>query len=204
MTYKVELKNVLKKYGDRTILKDLNLIFDNRHVYIIFGKNGCGKSTLLNILAKYDTNYKGSYVCNGFKIAYLLQDDLLFRNLTVEENLMLQLKALKSNFDYKMINTLASKLGLLDFLNSKVSELSGGEKKKVAIGQIILTDADIILLDEPTANIQKEYAKDLMNFIYEEFRDKILIISSHDNLHQNNDRNFVKIELKDGEAKYGV
>ncbi|HFR3659217.1 TPA: ATP-binding cassette domain-containing protein, partial [Streptococcus suis] len=148
--------------------------------------------------------YKGSYVCNGFKIAYLLQDDLLFRNLTVEENLMLQLKALKSNFDYKMINTLASKLGLLDFLNSKVSELSGGEKKKVAIGQIILTDADIILLDEPTANIQKEYAKDLMNFIYEEFRDKILIISSHDNLHQNNDRNFVKIELKDGEAKYGV
>ncbi|HFR3882785.1 TPA: ATP-binding cassette domain-containing protein, partial [Streptococcus suis] len=106
-------------------------------------------------------------------MAYLLQDDLLFRNLTVEENLMLQLKALKSNFDYKMINTLASKLGLLDFLNSKVSELSGGEKKKVAIGQIILTDADIILLDEPTANIQKEYAKDLMNFIYEEFRDKI-------------------------------
>ncbi|HEM4165083.1 TPA: AAA family ATPase, partial [Streptococcus suis] len=46
MTYKVELKNVLKKYEDRTILKDLNLIFDNRHVYIIFGKNGCGKSTL--------------------------------------------------------------------------------------------------------------------------------------------------------------
>ncbi|MDY4560812.1 MAG: ATP-binding cassette domain-containing protein [Peptostreptococcus porci] len=204
MTYKVELKNVLKKYENRTILKDLNLIFDNSHVYIIFGENGCGKSTLLNILAKYDTNYMGSYDCNGYKIAYLLQDDLLFRNLTVEENLMLQLKALKSNFDYKRINTLASKLGLLDFLNSKVSELSGGEKKKVAIGQIILTDADIILLDEPTANIQKEYAKDLMNVVYEEFRDKILIIASHDNLYQNNDMHFVKIELKDGEAKYGV
>lgn len=146
----------------------------------------------------------GSYDCNGFKIAYLLQDELLFRNLTVEENLILQLKALKSRCDYKMINTIVDKLGLLDFLNNKVSELSGGERKKVAIGQIMLTDADIILLDEPSASIQKEYAKDLMNFIYEEFRDKILIIASHDNLYQDNYRNFVKIELRGGEAHYGV
>lgn len=204
MTYSIELKNVSKKYGDRIILRELNFIFNNDHIYIIFGENGCGKSTLLNILSKYDTDYKGSYNCNSLRIAYLMQEDLLFRNLTVKENLILQLKALKNNCDYRKIDTVASKLGLLDFLESKVSELSGGEKKKVSIAQIILMEADIILLDEPTANIQKEYAKELLNIIYEEFKDKILIIASHDNLYKNSDRHFVRIELKEGRIQYGV
>lgn len=58
-----------------------------------------------------------------------------------------------------------------------------------------MTDADIILLDEPTANIQKEHLNNLLDTIYSEFKNKILIIATHDNLFKHNDDRFVKIEL---------
>lgn len=106
--------------------------------------------------------------------------------------------------DPTRIKTLAGKLGLLDLLDSKVSQLSGGEKKKVAIGQLILKEADLILLDEPTANIQKEYAQELIDIIYEEFKGKILIIASHDKLSRPSDSEMVKIKLEDGVAHYGI
>ena len=197
MNYNIKLKNISKKYGDNIILDNVDLHFDNNHIYVLIGKNGCGKSTLLNIISKYDTNYDGCYENNELTIGYLLQDDLLFRNLTVKENFTLQVKALYRGNNHEKINSMARKLGLLDFLNKKVSELSGGEKKKVAIGQIILTNADIILLDEPTANIQKEHAKDLLNIIYNEFKEKILIIASHDKC-------LVKVKLKNGKVHYGI
>ena len=204
MTYKVTLKNLTKKFGSRVILRDLNLKFDKDHIYLITGKNGCGKSTLLNILSKYDTDYEGDYDSNGLRIAYLLQDDLLFRNLTVEDNLKLQIMAEGKEPDPTRIKTLAGKLGLLDLLDRNVSQLSGGEKKKVAIGQLILKEADLVLLDEPNANIQKEYAQDLIDFIYEEFKGKILVIASHDKLKEPRDREMVKIKLEDGVAYYGI
>lgn len=133
-----------------------------------------------------------------------MQEDLLFRNLTVEENLNLQIMAEGKELDPTRIKTLAGKLGLLDLLDSKVSQLSGGEKKKVAIGQLILKEADLILLDEPTANIQKEYAQELIDIIYEEFKGKILIIASHDKLSRPSDSEMVKIKLEDGVAHYGI
>lgn len=204
MSYSITLKILTKKYGDKIIFDNVTLCFDNEHIYIINGENGCGKSTLLNILSKYDTDYMGSYECGNFKIGYLLQEDLLFRNLTVRENLELQLNALKLDDKDNKIFDIANELGLIELLDHKIYELSGGEKKKVSIAQIILTDADIILLDEPTANIQKEYANTLVETIYSEFENKILIIATHDKLHRVNNKCFVNIKLKDGVAEYGV
>ena len=201
MRYEIELKNITKRYDNKTILDNISISLNNEHVYVLIGKNGSGKSTLLNIIAKYDSNYDGVYKLNGLTTAYLLQDDLLFRNLSVKENLLLQCIATNKEYSNTMKEVI-EKLGLQNFLNKKIAELSGGEKKKVSIGQVMLKKADIILLDEPTSNIQKEYAKELMDIILEVFENKILVISSHDDLYQGD--KIIRIELNDGEIDYGV
>ena len=204
MIYNIELKNIQKKYGDRIIINNGNFNFDNKHIYIISGKNGCGKSTLLNIISNYDTDYKGSYNKHKLKVAYLLQEDMLFRNLTVKENLKLKIYALYLTNNDEIITYISDKLNLHDILEKKIYELSGGEKKKVGIGQILISDSDIILLDEPISNIQEDYAKELMDIIFDVFRDKILIITSHKDICSKTNRPFIKIEIKEGDVKYEV
>lgn len=198
MSNKIELIGVTKKYGDRYILNRVDLSLDSNHIYILVGKNGCGKSTLFNIISGYDNDYSGSVQLNGLSVGYLLQNDMLFRNLTVRENLMLQAAALHRDKEKGLIECVSQQLDLQNLLDRRVSELSGGEKKKVSIAQIMLKNTDIVLLDEPTANIEKEYAKDLIRTIYDAFREKILIISSHDALFEYDER-ICGLELKDGE-----
>lgn len=198
MGNKIELIGVTKKYGDRYILNQVNLSLDSSHIYILVGKNGCGKSTLFNIISGYDRDYSGSVQLNGLSVGYLLQNDMLFRNLTVRENLMLQAAAIQRDKEAGLIEHISRQLDLQSFLDRRVSELSGGEKKKVSIGQIMLKNMDVVLLDEPTSNIQKAYARDLIRTIYDAFKEKILVISSHDNLFEY-DKKTCGLELKDGE-----
>lgn len=198
MSNKIELIGVTKKYGDRYILNQVNLSLDSSHIYILVGKNGCGKSTLFNIISGYDRDYSGSVRLNGLSVGYLLQNDMLFRNLTVRENLMLQAAAIQRDIEVGLIEHISRQLDLQSFLDRRVSELSGGEKKKVSIGQIMLKNMDVVLLDEPTANIQKAYARDIIRTIYDAFKKKILVISSHDNLFEY-DKKTCGLELKDGE-----
>lgn len=198
MSNKIELIGVTKKYGDRYILNQVNLSLDSSHIYILVGKNGCGKSTLFNIISGYDRDYSGSVQLNGLSVGYLLQNDMLFRNLTVRENLMLQAAAIQRDKETGLIEHISQQLDLQSFLDRRVSELSGGEKKKVSIGQIMLKNTDVVLLDEPTANIQKAYARDLIKTIYDAFKEKILVISSHDDLFEY-DKKTCGLELKDGE-----
>ncbi len=88
MNNKIKLIGVTKKYGDRYILNQVDLSLDSSHIYILVGKNGCGKSTLFNVISGYDRDYSGRVQLNDLSVGYLLQSDMLFRNLTVRENLM--------------------------------------------------------------------------------------------------------------------
>lgn len=198
MKKEIELIEVTKNYGDRCILNDLDLFLDNDHIYILVGENGCGKSTLLNIISGYDMDYSGRVQLNGLSVGYLLQNDMLFRNLTVRENLTLQAAAIHRDKEKGLIESVVEQLELQSLLDRRVYELSGGEKKKVSIGQIMLKDTDIVLLDEPTANIQKTYARELISIINRAFKDKILVISSHDDLFEYDEKT-CRLELKDGE-----
>ncbi|HEM3561902.1 TPA: ATP-binding cassette domain-containing protein [Streptococcus suis] len=198
MNYSIELKNITKQYDGKIVLDKINLRFDTCHTYYIIGDNGSGKSTLLNIISGYDTDYSGEYVNNGLSIGYLLQEDLLFRNLTVKDNLFLQIKALSSqNID---VESIIEALNLRIVLNKKVSQLSGGEKKRVAIAQIILKNTDIILLDEPMANIHQSDIEGLLKTIYDVFQNKIIIIVSHGNVIENINQPVKKIILSKGKV----
>lgn len=198
MNNKIKLIGVTKKYGDRYILNQVDLSLDSSHIYILVGKNGCGKSTLFNVISGYDRDYSGRVQLNDLSVGYLLQSDMLFRNLTVRENLMLQAAAIHKDKETGLVEHISRQLDLQNLLDRRVSELSGGEKKKVSIGQIMMKDTDVVLLDEPTANIQKTYARDLIRTINNAFEDKILVISSHDDLFEY-DEKICRLELKDGE-----
>lgn len=198
MNNKIKLIGVTKKYGDRYILNQVDLSLDSSHIYILVGKNGCGKSTLFNVISGYDRDYSGRVQLNDLSVGYLLQSDMLFRNLTVRENLMLQAAAIHKDKETGLVEHISRQLDLQNLLDRRVSELSGGEKKKVSIGQIMMKDTDVVLLDEPTANIQKTYARDLIRTINNAFEDKILVISSHDDLFEYDEKT-CRLELKDGE-----
>jgi sigma 54 interacting domain protein len=202
MSLSIEAKNITKIYGNRIILDDINFCLDDEYIYILRGENGCGKSTLLNILSSYDKDYEGEVNLNNLSIGYLYQDDLLLKNLTVRDNLKLEEYAQNKKVDQEEINTITTKLGIDELLDKKVSDLSGGERKKLSIAQLIIKDKDVIFLDEPTANIEKTYAKDLMQYLLDIFKEKIVLIATHDQMPVFN-RGIKELTLK-GAKIYGL
>lgn len=202
MSLSIEAKNITKRYGNRLILDDINFCLDDEYIYILRGENGCGKSTLLNILSSYDQDYEGEVNLNNLSIGYLYQDDLLLKNLSVRDNLKLEEYAQNKKVDQEEINTITTKLGIDELLDKKVSDLSGGERKKLSIAQLIIKDKDVIFLDEPTANIEKTYAKDLMQYLLDTFKGKIVLIATHDQMPVFN-RGIKELTLK-GAKIYGL
>lgn len=120
----------------------------------------------------------------------------------MRDNLKLEEYAQNKIIDQKEINIISTKLGIDELLDKKVSDLSGGERKKLSIAQLIIKDKDVIFLDEPTANIEKPYAKDLMQYLLDTFKEKIVLIATHDQMPIFN-RDIKELTLK-GAKIYGL
>ena len=161
----IQLKNVVKRFGDKTIINDLSLDIRKGEMIGLIGPSGCGKSTLLNIIGTLDKKYEGNVIIDGQvvtknnrqslrirknKLGYLFQNYALLDNATVEDNLKIV-----SNNKRAMIKVL-SELGIKDKFKEKIYTLSGGEQQRVAIARLILKDPEIILADEPTGSLDKD------------------------------------------------
>ena len=161
----IQLKNVIKRFGDKTIINDLSLDIKKGEMIGLIGPSGCGKSTLLNIIGTLDKKYEGKVIIDGQvvtknnrqslrirknKLGYLFQNYALLDNATVEDNLKIV-----SNNKRAMIKVL-SELGIKDKFKEKIYTLSGGEQQRVAIARLILKDPGIILADEPTGSLDKD------------------------------------------------
>lgn len=155
----IELKNINKFYGDHKILSDFSLSIDKGEMVAITGPSGYGKSTILNIIGLLENFDSGEYIidnkknirANSRKAIKILREDInyLFQNFalideeTVDYNLKLALRYVKaSNVDKeKLIKNALKDVGLQDYLNRKIYELSGGEQQRVAIARCILKPA---------------------------------------------------------------
>ncbi len=189
----LELKNITKKYQEKIIFENLNVNFKKANtINGIIGKSGSGKTTLFNILFGLDTNYEGVYTIDGqnvksfdFKkwdemrkneIHIVFQDFKLIENFTVLENLTLTLNC-------KEIEALDAleKLDILSLKNTKVKNISGGEKQRLAIARALINNPKILLLDEPTGNLDDLHAKMIMKCIQSLRNEQMMIfIISHD------------------------
>ncbi len=183
------IKNLNKSYnslnGEVQAVHNLSLNVKDGEFLSIIGSSGCGKSTILNILAGLDRDYDGEIQFkDNIKFSYMLQEDALFPWLTVYENavlgLKLQKKLTKENKEY--VKYLLSKYGLNDFIDKKISSLSGGMRQRVALIRTIAIKPDLIFLDEPFSALDYQtrlkVSDDIYNIIKEE---KITVIMvTHD------------------------
>lgn len=193
------LENVKKHYGNRLVLKNINYEFNKSGtIYSIIGQSGCGKTTLFNILFGLDQDYDGSYSIDGNDMKKLsssewdyvrdkmihivFQDFKLLENFSVFDNLAITIGNLNVNEnDLTEFDIILKKLDLKDCVNQKVSSLSGGEKQRVAIARAMLQKPKVILLDEPTGNLDDTHTHQFLNYLnLIKNEDTLIIIITHD------------------------
>lgn len=161
----LELRNISKKFGDKQILKDFNLIVPEKQVLAIVGPSGGGKTTLLRMLAGLETIDSGQVIYNGEildvaelekrnLLGFVFQDFQLFPHLSVLENLTLSpihtMNVSKEEAEEKAQDLLV-RLGLSEHAKAYPYSLSGGQKQRVALARAMMINPEIIGYDEPTS-----------------------------------------------------
>lgn len=193
----MKLENVSFAYDDEVILEDFNMEIKKNTIIGIYGKSGCGKSTLLKLLMRFWEVNNGAITIGGKNIneintsdlrkmqSFVTQDTYLF-NDTIANNIGIA----KENATMEEIIAAAKKASIHDFImslpkgyDSKVGELggnlSGGEKQRIGIARAFLHDAPIILLDEPTSNLDSLNEGIILKSLMESKENKTIIIVSH-------------------------
>ncbi len=192
----LSLNNICFSYGTNKVLKDLSLEFEKAKMYCIVGKSGAGKTTLLSVLSGLAEPDSGTISYNGddikkinkykFRSKYIgviFQSFNLVTKFTAMENVVLSMEIAGVrgvNKKEKAMELLES-VGLdSDEANRRVLKLSGGQQQRVAIARALSYDADIILADEPTGNLDGETQKEIMG-IFRRLADsgKCVILVSH-------------------------
>jgi ABC-type multidrug transport system ATPase subunit len=184
------------KFSKKNKLFNINLQKNN--IYGIYGESGSGKTSLLNLLAGFIKSDSGSIRANGkkyyfnqlikhFKIGYASQTPtILNENIVINSTLKYQ----NSKEDIKKLKELLSKFSLKKFLAPKyfstkslatIKNMSGGEKQRIGFIRTIMSDPDLILLDEPTSFLDKKNEKKILNYLKSIKKDKIIVITSHKN-----------------------
>ena len=198
-----------KAFGKKVIFKNTKIEIEKKDFVVIYGESGIGKSTLLKMLGFID-GFNGEYYfedkliekkerektrINNF--SYLFQDSFLIPYLSVFDNIILPLKNLKMYIDEKDVFAIADRLKIKDLLNRKVENLSGGEATRVAMARAIIANRPILIVDEPTGNLDSENAKSVMEILKEENENgKTIIMVSHSKEFQNFFNKTIKIEKK--------
>ncbi|GAA0242560.1 betaine/proline/choline family ABC transporter ATP-binding protein [Metaclostridioides mangenotii] len=195
----IEIKNVTKKIGNKTILNDISLSIDTGMLVVLIGSSGCGKTTTLKLINKLIKPTSGDIYINDKPISkqneielrrnigYVIQNTGLFPHLTIKENIELIPKLKKEKSTEEIEQTTNDLLKMVDleseeYLDKYPSELSGGQQQRIGVVRAIATDADIILMDEPFSALDPITRTSLQDelFTLQEELKKTIIFVTHD------------------------
>ena len=187
----VKLNKVSIRYGDRTILNELDWTVHRGEKWALSGENGAGKSTLLQLMTGLLSNYTGSITIENMPVVkknynkirtllgFVFQDfDSQLFMPTIKQDIAFGLENLGFDNIDQRVNNIAKMLNITDILNKPAFKLSGGEKKLASLGTILAIEPKCILLDEPTTGLDPRNRKVLINIIKN--LDKTKIITTHD------------------------
>lgn len=194
----IQLRNVYKKYKDNYALQNINLDIMASEFVFLTGSSGAGKSTLMKMLYREEVPTSGTVMIGNINIAKLpndkipnirrcmgivFQDYKLLQNISVYDNIAYVIRTLgmRSKEIQERVTGALKVVGLLNKMNAKPCELSGGEQQRVSIARAIVNGPPLLIADEPTGNLDPKNSMEIMQ-ILEQINEKgiTVIVSTHD------------------------
>ncbi len=195
----IELSGVTKRYpGGHEALSDLSLTIGQGELVFLTGHSGAGKSTLLKLIAAIERPTTGNVVVNSqnvgrmkrpalpfFRrnIGLIFQDHKLLYDRSVYENVLLplQIQGVTGSDAQRRVRAALDKVGLLKKERARTLTLSGGEQQRLCIARAIVSRPSLVLADEPTGNLDDQYAREIMDMFVAFNQIRVtLVISTHD------------------------
>lgn len=193
----IEITGLCQRYGEREVLKNINIAVEKGEVLALIGPTGAGKTTLLRLIDLLDTPTSGRIYFDGIDItasgrgklevrrrmAFVLQKPVVF-NMSVYDNIAygLRWRGQGKGDTREKVNRILEVVGLLAEKNRNARTLSGGEAQRVAIARAIVIEPEVLLLDEPTANLDPISAskiEELIAYIIHQYNTTI-VMATHD------------------------
>lgn len=162
---RLECKDIVKKYSDTVILDHISYLFKSAKMTMIQGKSGSGKSTLLNVLSKHLEADSGEVIYDYSLLRFVFQNHYLISELNIKENILSGIENTDQTVDEAYFNYLIQTLNIQHCLKKRVKECSQGECQRVNIARALIAKPDLILMDEPTGNLDEHNTQEVMKMI---------------------------------------
>ena len=188
----IEVKNLVKKYGNQFAVNDISFTVEEGKIYGLLGPNGAGKSTCMNIMTGYIAATSGEVKINGHDIVtdaeeakkfigYLPEIPPLYPDMTVSEylNFVAELKKVPKVARAQEIEDVMTKTFITDMKNKLIKHLSKGYKQRVGLAQAMLGNPSVIILDEPMVGLDPKQILEIRELILSLKKEHTVILSSH-------------------------
>ena len=159
-------------------MKDFSLEFEEGKITTIMAPSGYGKTTILKVIAGIEKKYEGEIIYNleNPRFSMVFQEDRLVENISVLKNIKMVSDKLCENDIIDELN----KLNIGQYANTLVRNMSGGEKRRVAIVRAMLAEYDILLLDEPFTGLDEETKEVTKRYVRNKGKNRTIILVTHD------------------------
>lgn len=173
----ISIKNVVKKYGDTTVIPDLNAEIEEGELFTLLGPSGCGKTTLLRMIAGFNSIEGGDICFNDTRvndmdpskrnIGMVFQNYAIFPNMTVRENVAFGLKNRKvAKADIKTkTDKYLNLMQIMKYADRMPNQLSGGQQQRIALARALVITPDVLLMDEPLSNLDAKLRVEMRTVI---------------------------------------
>ena len=219
----LELKNIKKSFGSRTVIQDINLTIESGKFVSLLGASGCGKTTLLRLIAGLETPDSGSinhdertyydsnqhtYVSPAERdLGMVFQDFALWPHMTVFQNVAYPLKVNKDTKDLKTrVMQALKEVHLEEHYDKAIHQLSGGQQQRVSLARAIISQSKLILMDEPLSALDASLREDMQLLIQRLIKtyDMTAIFVTHDQYEAMSMSDYIAVMSNGSIVQYGT
>lgn len=196
----LSVKKLTIQHGGKPLFSPVSFDVSPGEVFTLMGPSGCGKSTLLSAIAGHlvtDFSFSGDVTLNGTsvmalapdqrKIGLLFQDDLLFPHLSVLENLMFGMpRHYRGKARVEHAESTLATIGLSQLASKQPNEISGGQRARISLMRMLLSEPKAVLLDEPFSKLDKALRNEFRQLVFDQIQNRqipaIMVTHDHDDI----------------------